>query len=89
MAPDDDEARRLHAEASLHLAVLALDAAAAESSSAGRRAVYTARASHLTNDWRCVAMLAARIKPGDTETYGLIVLLAPVVRQQSIYEPLF
>jgi hypothetical protein len=61
-SPEDREAARLRdAAASLQRAVHALEAvAAAESTSSGRRAVYAGWASHLANDWRGVALLAAR-----------------------------
>jgi hypothetical protein len=62
MATEDAEARQLRdAEASLQRAALALEAAATEATSSGRRAVYAAWASHLSNDRRSVALLAARI----------------------------
>jgi hypothetical protein len=63
---DDVEAQRLHeAEASLQRAVQAFTALAGSSAFVGRRAVYTAWASHLTEDWRSVALLAARADPDE------------------------
>jgi hypothetical protein len=66
--PDDVEAQRLHdAETSLQRAVQAFTALAGSSAFVGRRAVYSAWASHLTEDWRSVALLAARVEPDDSK----------------------
>jgi hypothetical protein len=48
------------------LPVKALEAAAAWSGSSGRRGVYATWASHLLDDWRGVALLAARVEPDAT-----------------------
>jgi hypothetical protein len=61
---EDREACRLRdAAASVQRAATALEAAAAESGSAGRRDVYASWARHLLDDWRGVALLAARVDP--------------------------
>jgi hypothetical protein len=63
MAPEE-EARRLHeAETGLQRAVQALAALATSPASMGRRPVYSAWAAHLNEDWRSVALLAARVDP--------------------------
>jgi hypothetical protein len=62
----EDEARRLHeAETSLQRAVQAFTALASDSGLVSRRPVYSAWAAHLTEDWRSVALLAARVDPDD------------------------
>jgi hypothetical protein len=61
----EEEARRVdEAEASLQRAVQAFTALASHSGVVSRRAVYRSWASHLTEDWRSVALLAARGEPG-------------------------
>jgi hypothetical protein len=61
---EDREARHLQdAAASVQRAAKALEAAAAESGSSGRRGVYASWARHLLDDWRGVALLAARVDP--------------------------
>jgi hypothetical protein len=63
MVPEE-EARRLHeAENGLLRAVQAFTVLAADSGFVSRRAVYSACASRLTEDWRSVALLAARVDP--------------------------
>jgi hypothetical protein len=62
MAPEDE------AETSLQRAVQAFTALASESGFVSRRAVYRAWASHLTEDWCSVALLAARVDPDDGST---------------------
>jgi hypothetical protein len=66
MIPELDHARVLLIQRlSLQRAVQAFTALAGTSAFVGRRAVYSAWASRLTEDWRSVALLAARVDLGD------------------------
>jgi hypothetical protein len=60
------EQRHQHAAVEdLNRALFELEQLTAFETARGRKAVYGAWAAHLRDDWRGIALLAARVEPGD------------------------